>query len=123
MNSVAALWGPDLPAPLAVPYCDPCAGPRIPLGGVGPTHGRSAVGTLLLECVLCGATGPLHVLGDDLGPLAAEAFDHLARHHPGTAVSAALVMHQHSATGIGTPAQVAAWAQGRRSSAEVPLTD
>ncbi|MFI5774197.1 hypothetical protein ACIA74_37970 [Streptomyces sp. NPDC051658] len=80
------------------------------------------VGTLLLKCSLCDATGPLHVLGDDLDELAVDALDHLARHHPGSPADV-LVMHQHSASGIGTPDQVAAWARGLWSATDVPLTE
>lgn len=119
MNSVA-LW-PDLPSPTVVPFCRPCADPRIPPGGLDLPGGRSAVGTLQLECSLCRATSSQLVLGDDLDDLAVEAVDHLTRHHP-HAPAGVLVMHQHSAWGHGTPERVAQWVRGLRSSIDVPLT-
>ncbi|MCX4682658.1 hypothetical protein OG413_46800 [Streptomyces sp. NBC_01433] len=80
------------------------------------------VATLLLKCSLCGATGPVHVLGDDLDGLAVDALDHLARRHPGSPADV-LVMHQHSASGFGAPDQVAARTRGLRSASDEPLTE
>ncbi|MEV5687572.1 hypothetical protein AB0L68_30965 [Streptomyces sp. NPDC052164] len=123
MNSVAALlWSSDVPSPPVVPHCRPGLEPRVPLGGLGPTAGRSVVGTLRLECSLCGATAPVHVLGDDLDGLAVDALDHLARRHPGSAADV-LVMHQHTASGIGTPDEVATWVRGHRAASKPSLTE
>ncbi|WP_411130261.1 hypothetical protein [Streptomyces sp. x-19] len=80
------------------------------------------VGTLLLVCSLCGAAGPLHVQGDDLDNLTLDAREHLARHHPESPADI-LVMHQHTASGTGTPNQVAQWARGLRSAVNRPLTE
>lgn len=114
-RALAARW---TAAPSVVPLCRPCRGPRIAPGGVTAGE-RSAVATLELTCTLCAAGGPVHVLGDDLAALAGEGLAHVTRQHPG-APADALVMHQHHAVGVGTVAQVAAWARTLRP--DVPLS-
>lgn len=98
------------------------SGPPGPARGQALDGGRSAVGTLLLECALCDAIGPLCILGDDLGDLTADAAGHLARCHPG-ALHEALVMHQRAAWGAGPPDQVASAVRVWRPAIEPALTD